>query len=109
MDIQPAKTKTRKQLQPPRNHYGDNKMSAGKKKSNRNKPFEKLHLYLEQDHYEFATIALANAPYDWNKCSVVLSAWSKGYKENSFINLFLNKEQTTKIKNALQKIIDDMD
>ena len=68
--------------------------------------FEKIYLLLKNTPYEESDVAIANCPDNWSLCSFNISAWH-GYK-NKFIHLLMNKEETTKIRDALTSVIEDM-
>ena len=73
------------------------------------KEFEKLYRKLDNCiHYSDVTVAIANCPDDWSFCSFIFSGTSKYDRKWRFIQMQLNKEETTSIRDALTKIIGDM-
>ena len=71
------------------------------------KQFEKIWLFLHNcEYYDEVNIAIANAPNDWSICSFIISSWLDS--KNKFMALQLDKEEATKIRDALSAVIDDM-
>ena len=69
--------------------------------------FEKIWIFLENcRHYDEINIAIANAPDDWDTCSFIISGWKDG--KNKFMALQFDKKETTAIRDALTKVLEDM-
>lgn len=70
------------------------------------KEFEKLFIYLGDQQYSSADIAIANCPDDWTTCSFIVSTHRGSL--HGFVKLLMNESEVDQVIEALQKVKVDM-